>query len=58
MILFNLVADNRLSSTFHSDQLIDILFGASLTAQYGRVIERYLAIYSDSQLQKKISESV
>jgi len=46
MILFNLVADARLTTLFTSDDLLDLLLSPSLTPQYGMVIDRYVDVYS------------
>lgn len=45
MMIANLVADQRLHEVWWLDDLIDVLFGPSLTPQKGSVIEQYLAMY-------------
>ncbi len=45
MMIANLVADQRLHSVRSLDDVIDVLFGLSLTPQKGSVIEQYLSMY-------------
>lgn len=45
MMIANLVADQRLHEVWGLEDLIDTLFGPSLTPQKGSVIEQYLSMY-------------
>lgn len=54
MIVFNLIADTRLSNPFSLEDLVDILTTGSLTPQHGRVVDVYMAQYAlDKRLSKE-----
>lgn len=42
LIIFNLITDSRLTNPFTVEQLLELLFSASLTPQTGRVCDAYL----------------
>ncbi len=58
LIIFNLVADSRLSYKFNIEDLINILTSKSLTPQEGRVIDVYLKIYENWIKNKKLKSVV
>ncbi len=45
MMIFNLIADNRLPNPFNIEQLLEILMESSLTPQEGKIREVYTEIY-------------
>jgi hypothetical protein len=54
MIVFNLVADSRLSNPFSIEKLIEFLTSNTVTEHSGRVIDTYLNQYRlDSSLKKE-----
>ena len=55
MMIANLVADQRLHAIWNIEDLIDILFGPSLTPQKGTVIEQYLSMYRVSYGESELS---
>jgi valyl-tRNA synthetase len=60
-IIFNCIADSRLSQKFHGEQLLEVLLAPTLPERIGRVVDGYLDIYlsswlPDPRLAKEIAE--
>lgn len=60
-IIFNVVADSRLSNPFSIEQCIEVLFSPSLVPQYSCVLDAYISIYrqkfvDSSSVQKLLDQ--
>jgi hypothetical protein len=53
MMLFNLIADARLPETFSIDNLLDVLMEPSLTPQHGSVLDEYIRVYTQKEIDLK-----
>lgn len=52
-IIFNLIADSRLTHTFHIEELVELLLQSALPERTGRVFESYLQIYQQHYVKQK-----
>lgn len=57
LLVFHLVSDGRLATTFSGEQFIDILFGPSFSKDIS-TLDKYLSLFSDRypEYQKEIAE--